>query len=221
MRFILSDLRECLFELDHVIWKPFLKVRHICKSLYDRTSRSSPSLVPVARIKTVIPLYCQICPASASVLYIQAEPLTKSSVFWDITACHAIRWKSTDVSEEYVATCFVLVSSLAYSSTLRMWAIFSSETSIGFQHVTQRYVPEDRNIHRNHCGSPKSCTQHLPVQIVRFSFRMQTSYYYYYYYCSTALHWALAAVSVSWSHAQSVWFLRRGIRPSQGRCLQK
>jgi hypothetical protein len=43
--------------------------------------------------------------------------------------------------------------------------------------------------------------------------------YCYYYYGSTALCWALAAFSVSWSYAQSVGPLGRGISPSQGRYL--
>jgi hypothetical protein len=39
-------------------------------------------------------------------------------------------------------------------------------------------------------------------------------YYYYYYYCSTALCWALAAFSVSWSYTQSVKLLGREISSS-------
>jgi hypothetical protein len=39
------------------------------------------------------------------------------------------------------------------------------------------------------------------------------------YYGCTVLRWALAAFSVSWSYTQSVWFLGRGISPSQGFCL--
>jgi hypothetical protein len=40
-------------------------------------------------------------------------------------------------------------------------------------------------------------------------------------YGSTALCWALAAFSVSWSYTQSAGLLGRGISPSQGRYLQK
>jgi hypothetical protein len=40
--------------------------------------------------------------------------------------------------------------------------------------------------------------------------------YYYYYYSSTALCWALAAFSVSWSYTQPVGRLGWGISPSQG-----
>jgi hypothetical protein len=38
----------------------------------------------------------------------------------------------------------------------------------------------------------------------------------YYYYGSTALCWALAAFSLSWSYSQSVELLGWGISPSQG-----
>jgi hypothetical protein len=43
--------------------------------------------------------------------------------------------------------------------------------------------------------------------------------YYYYYYCSTSIYWVLADFSGSWSYAQSVGVLGRGISPSQGRYL--
>jgi hypothetical protein len=39
-----------------------------------------------------------------------------------------------------------LVSSLAYFSTLKIEAIFSSKTSIDFQQTTRRYIPEDRTL---------------------------------------------------------------------------
>jgi hypothetical protein len=44
----------------------------------------------------------------------------------------------------------MLVSCLAYSSTLKMEATCSSETSVNFQHITCRYIPEDTTLH-NHC----------------------------------------------------------------------
>jgi hypothetical protein len=42
---------------------------------------------------------------------------------------------------------FVLVSYSAYSSTLKMEAICSSETSVDFQRATRRYIPEDSTLH--------------------------------------------------------------------------
>jgi hypothetical protein len=41
------------------------------------------------------------------------------------------------------ATCFMLVSCLDYSSTLRMVATFPSEMLVKFQRITWRYILED------------------------------------------------------------------------------
>jgi hypothetical protein len=40
------------------------------------------------------------------------------------------------------ATCFMLVSCLAYSSTLKIEATCSFETSVDFQWTTQHYIQE-------------------------------------------------------------------------------
>jgi hypothetical protein len=40
-----------------------------------------------------------------------------------------------------LATCFTLDSWLAYSSTLKLEAIFSTETSVDFQRTTLHYIP--------------------------------------------------------------------------------
>jgi hypothetical protein len=46
-----------------------------------------------------------------------------------------------------LATCFMLVSCLAYSSTLKMAAKRSSETSVDFQQTAWDYIPDDRTLH--------------------------------------------------------------------------
>jgi hypothetical protein len=46
-----------------------------------------------------------------------------------------------------LGTRFMLVSCLAYPSTLNMDVKCSSETSVGFQQTTQHYIPADRTIH--------------------------------------------------------------------------
>jgi hypothetical protein len=61
-----------------------------------------------------------------------------------------------DLRREVLATCFTLVSCLAYSSTLKMEVTCSSETSVDFQRTTQRYIPKDRNIHNHRCEDFKS-----------------------------------------------------------------
>jgi hypothetical protein len=44
------------------------------------------------------------------------------------------------------ATCFMLVSCLAYSVTLKMEATCSSKTLVDFQRTTWHYIPEDRTL---------------------------------------------------------------------------
>jgi hypothetical protein len=58
----------------------------------------------------------------------------KSIVFWD--------WPPA----------FTLVSCSAYSSTLKMETICSSETPVDFQRTTRRYIPEDGTQHINVAG---------------------------------------------------------------------
>jgi hypothetical protein len=58
--------------------------------------------------------------------------------------------------ERHVApesTCFILVSSLPYFSTLKTEATCSSETSVDFQTC---YIPEDRTFHSRRCENLKS-----------------------------------------------------------------
>jgi hypothetical protein len=37
-----------------------------------------------------------------------------------------------------------------------MAAKFISETSVGFQRTTRRYIPEDRTLHKHYCENLKS-----------------------------------------------------------------
>lgn len=49
------------------------------------------------------------------------------------------------------AACFTLVSCLAYSSTFKTEASFTSETSVVFRRATQRYISGDRTLHNDRC----------------------------------------------------------------------
>jgi hypothetical protein len=77
----------------------------------------------------------KILDQSCGCFFVGFEVLTavvmKSSIFRDIMLCSAL-----------LATCFMLVSCLAYSLTLKM-ATYSSKMMVDFQQVTQRYIPED------------------------------------------------------------------------------
>jgi hypothetical protein len=45
-----------------------------------------------------------------------------------------------------LASCVMLVSCLAYSLTLKMEAVLSSETAMDFYRTTRRYIPEDSKV---------------------------------------------------------------------------
>jgi hypothetical protein len=51
----------------------------------------------------------------------------------------------------------MLVSYVSFSSTLKMEAKCSSETSADFQWTTWRYSPEDRTVRNDRCENLKSC----------------------------------------------------------------
>jgi hypothetical protein len=62
----------------------------------------------------------------------------KSSIFWVITPCSPLK-----LNRLYFPTEFRLVSCLAYSSSLKLEATCSSETSVDIQRTIRRYFPED------------------------------------------------------------------------------
>jgi hypothetical protein len=79
----------------------------------------------------------------------------------DTTPCNPLK-NSTDVSEEHGTptvnveeyakqetsseVCFILVSSLAYSSTLKMEATCFSKTLVDFRQDYTALIPEDRRL---------------------------------------------------------------------------
>jgi hypothetical protein len=70
--------------------------------------------------------------------------VVNSYIFSDIITCSPT--KVNGLSEENIAFMFMLVSCLTNYSTLKIEAIFFSETSIGFQRITWRYNIEDRTL---------------------------------------------------------------------------
>jgi hypothetical protein len=63
---------------------------------------------------------------------------------------------------------FTLVFCLAYSSTLKMEATCSSETSVDFQRTTRRYIPEDKTLHNHRCENLKLYNFIADFEFVRF-----------------------------------------------------
>jgi hypothetical protein len=56
----------------------------------------------------------------------------------------------------YLHTCFMPVSCMANSSTLKMEEKCSSKMSVDFQRITRPYIPEDRTLHIHRCENLKS-----------------------------------------------------------------
>jgi hypothetical protein len=63
-------------------------------------------------------------------------------------------WNQHEIS--LLVTCFILVSCLDYSSTLKMEATCSPETSVNCQRTTRCYIPEDRTLYNHSCDNPTS-----------------------------------------------------------------
>jgi hypothetical protein len=94
----------------------------------------------------------------------------KISIFQVITSCSSVKvnWRfrgtcslhlqGRRISQALLATCFTLVSSLAYSSTLKMEVTCSSKTWVDFRQTTRRYMPEDRILQEWYF---KICTVHI------------------------------------------------------------
>jgi hypothetical protein len=61
---------------------------------------------------------------------------------------------------------FTLVSCLAYSSTPKIEAIYSSETSVDFQRTKRRYIPEDIALHNHRRENLKSYTDLVSQHIL-------------------------------------------------------
>jgi hypothetical protein len=51
---------------------------------------------------------------------------------------------------------YLLVLAGKFSSTLKMEAIYSSETSVASQQTTRRHIPEDDTLHNHRCENLKS-----------------------------------------------------------------
>jgi hypothetical protein len=64
-----------------------------------------------------------------------------------------------------IAICFMLISRLAYPSTLKM-----EEGRLIFQQTTRRYIPEDIILHSHRCKNLKSYPMQKMTQIPNYAF---------------------------------------------------
>jgi hypothetical protein len=83
------------------------------------------------------PPHCHLAYNKSHLIWSEIEP---GLPLWDVTA-----------SCLCMLTCFMLVSGLAFTSTLKMEATCFSETSIDFHRTTRHSVPDDRTLHFDHC----------------------------------------------------------------------
>jgi hypothetical protein len=75
------------------------------------------------------------------------------------------------VEEALLATCFLLVSCLSYSSTLKMEAVHSSEMMVDVCQTAQLYILENNTLH-SHCSENlKFCNRIYQFDLV-FDFIM-------------------------------------------------
>jgi hypothetical protein len=65
-----------------------------------------------------------------------------SSIFWDIPPSRPLKVnRRFEGTNRLLATCFMLISCLPYSSALSMKAAYTSETPVDFQRTTRRHIP--------------------------------------------------------------------------------
>jgi hypothetical protein len=75
------------------------------------------------------------------------------TIFWDITPCSLLKVNRCFggpyrlyLQGRSLPPAFILVSCSTYTSTLKIEAICSNETSVEFQRTTRRYIPEDSTL---------------------------------------------------------------------------
>jgi hypothetical protein len=73
--------------------------------------------------------------------YIEAEGSLKANLSVPIGSIREPRRTTSEI--DFLAVCFMLVSYLAYSSTMKMEEIYSSETLVDFQRSTRHCIPEN------------------------------------------------------------------------------
>jgi hypothetical protein len=102
--------------------------------------------------------------------------VTKSIIFWDVTPCSLLSYnrrfggtyclhpqgrRNNFSKNQQSLIClppaYLLVLTEIISSTLKMKAICSSETSVASQQITRRHIPEDDALHNHRCENLKCC----------------------------------------------------------------
>jgi hypothetical protein len=82
----------------------------------------------------------------------------KSTIFWDTTLCSPLKVNRRFGETYRLPYAFTLVFCSAHFSTLKMEAIYSSETSVDLQRTIRRYIPEDSVLATSLQGRGIYCT---------------------------------------------------------------
>jgi hypothetical protein len=89
----------------------------------------------------------------------------KSIIFWDVMPCSLLscnrRFGGTyrlRLQGLCLPPAYLLVLAEIISSTLKMEAICSSETSVATQQTTRRHISEDDTLHNHHCQKTSNPT---------------------------------------------------------------
>jgi hypothetical protein len=150
---------------------------------YLQPFKSTPhSHQPISvRSNLVLSFDLHLRPSSDSSLEISDILFVKSGLWRRV-----VRWVSTDVSEEHIASIFKVEGPV--SSTLKIEAICFSEASVETQGTTRRHIPEYYTLHNHRCEDLKSyilfvnlsspCILHVPP-IALSSFRHSGAFHRY------------------------------------------
>jgi hypothetical protein len=106
---------------------------------------------------------CKLIRAQYKVTFdrIATNLLVKSTIFWDITPCGPL--KVNRRSDEYIASISRVenkpskIPGWKQVASLKIEAMFFSETSVDFRRTMRRYIPEDNNtLHNHRCENLRS-----------------------------------------------------------------
>jgi hypothetical protein len=92
----------------------------------------------------------------------------KSTVFWDIAPYILLKVIRSfgetyllQLGDRIISRAFQQISCSDYTSTPKLEAICSSETSVDFQRTTRRYIPKYSTLHKHRCEKFNSYTRCL------------------------------------------------------------
>jgi hypothetical protein len=108
-----------------------------------------------------VPRLAEAFRVDSEIIFIVSQSVTESIDSWLFTEFFFSNYPTNSRFEPNFQLClppdFTLLSCLVYSSTLKMEAIFSSETSLDFQRTTRLYIPVDRTLNNHLCEDLRSC----------------------------------------------------------------